>query len=233
MKWLFEPLFELLGNLLLTPRGFAGAMHSLRTASICTTVVASANTGDYATIARLVKSGIWQDGDVECVVAGLLCATSLHDVHCCRGLAAAHGGGAAVAGKGRHAPLARVGGRALSGTAQGNTTTQGCIRPIGQQPAPCTSVAYVDGARDDTDLPTNNVNTYPNPNPLVKTMGFSLLSGPINMVVDHSMPLCSYEEEEKEEATHPHTRRHFDGLQVRCLCRSRIIVTIPMANIVY
>jgi hypothetical protein len=52
-------------------------------------VGAAAGAGDYGTIARLAASGVWQPGDLECTLAGLLRAASLHDVNCRRALAAA------------------------------------------------------------------------------------------------------------------------------------------------
>jgi hypothetical protein len=65
---------------------------SLRKRSLPSAVVAAASVGDYESVVRLAASGLWQAGDEDAVVAALLSAASLHDVHCRRGIGSAlHG----------------------------------------------------------------------------------------------------------------------------------------------
>jgi hypothetical protein len=68
---------------------------TLRSASLGALVVATAAQGDYASIVCLSQSGMWDaEADAYTAVAALLAApqSTLHDVHCRRGLdAVLHG----------------------------------------------------------------------------------------------------------------------------------------------
>ena len=66
-------------------------MSTLRSASLGALVVAAAVQGDFASIVHLTNSGLWfPDADACTAIAALLVApeTTLHDVHCRRGLEA-------------------------------------------------------------------------------------------------------------------------------------------------
>ena len=76
-------------------------MTTLRSISLGAFVVAAATHQEYVAIVRLTESGLWNPGaDTDTVVAALLTAPRLHDVHCRRGIEAVLSG--------RHSTRART-----------------------------------------------------------------------------------------------------------------------------